>query len=182
MNLFVLDLDLDRNAEYHIDKHILKLQLEAAQMLATTLWVDKLIGFVPRKLDSDELSIIKAEMAAQPEIDERTFVRYKAAHLNHPTTVWVRSSYDNYQWTQVYMNALNEEALYRGYSEHKSCIEANSWPEPKNMPSLGLTPFAQALPNPKPDAVEAYRAYYRSDKAEIATWKVRGQPEWWTCA
>jgi hypothetical protein len=182
MNLFYLDYDLDLNAEYHIDKHVLKMQLEAAQMLASALWVDKLIGFVPRKLDSLELAVIKKEMQAQPTIENRTFIRYKVAHPNHPTTVWVRSSYDNYQWTQVYMNSLNEEAIYRGYKSHKSCIEANSWPEPNTIPSLGVTTFAQAMPDQykRADPVEAYRAYYMGEKSHLANWKYRERPNWYT--
>lgn len=181
MNLFILDYDHDLNAQYHIDKHVSKMQLEAAQMLATTIWVDKLIGFVPRALNKLELATIKNEMISLPPIEERTFLRYKCAHINHPCTIWMRESYDNFEWTQVYVNALNEEAQFRGYKEHASCIETNRMPLPERLPSLGLTPFAQAMPDDykNPDAVEAYRTYYKHDKASIATWKVRGAPDWW---
>lgn len=181
MNLFILDYDLDKNAEYHIDKHVTKMQLEAAQMLATTVWVDKLLGYVPRKLDSEELSVLKAEMAALPPIDERQFLRYKVAHPNHPCTIWMRESYDNFEWACVYVNALNEEAQYRGYKPHASCAEVNKMPLPARLPRIGLTPFAQAMPEDykSPSAVPAYRKYYKSDKSEIASWKVRDIPDWW---
>lgn len=181
MNLFILDNDIDLNAQYHIDKHVQKMQLEAAQMIATTLWVDKLLGFIPRKLDSDELSVIKAAMVAEPAIEDRTFVRYKAAHINHPCTIWMRQSLDNFEWAQIYVNALNEEAQFRGYKAHASCVEVNKWPEPKVLKSIGLTPFAQAMPEDykQTDAVEAYRYYYMMDKSEIASWKNRDKPEWW---
>ena len=180
MNIFILSTDIDKCAEYHVDKHVTKMILEAAQMLATTVWVDKLIGYVPRKLDSAELAIIRAEMVMLPSIGERTFLRYKAAHLNHPCSIWARTSYDNYQWLQVYANALNEEAQYRGYKPHASCAEVNSMPEPFRLKSIGLTPFAQAMPDEykSDDAVTAYRTYYKNDKADIATWKRRQQPEW----
>lgn len=147
MNLFVLDLDPDKNAEYHIDRHVGKMQLEAAQMLSTTVWVDKLLGYVPRKLTSEELSIVKNEMLKQPSIEERTFLRYLVAHPNHPCTCWMRESYDNFEWTQVYVNALNEEAQYRGYKPHASCVEVNRMPLPTRLPRKGLTPFAQAMPD-----------------------------------
>jgi hypothetical protein len=181
MNLFILDYDLDKNAEYHIDKHVSKMQLEAAQMLATTIWIDKLLGYVPRKLDSEELGVIKAEMATLPDIDERQFLRYKAAHINHPCTIWMRESYDNFEWTQVYVNALNEEAQYRGYKPHASCVEVNRMPLPTRLPRKGLTKFAQAMPDDykSVDAVEAYRLYYMMDKADIASWKRRDKPSWW---
>tara|TARA_R110000737_G_C14249644_1_gene426385 strand:+ start:360 stop:569 length:210 start_codon:yes stop_codon:yes gene_type:complete len=40
------------------------------------------------------------------------------------------------------------------------------------MPEIGLTPFAQAMPDEykREDVVEAYRAYYMGDKAAIAEW------------
>lgn len=181
MNLFILDYELDKNAEYHIDKHVTKMQLEAAQMLATTVWIDKLLGYVPRKLDSEELGVIKAEMAVLPPIDERQFLRYKAAHINHPCTIWMRESYDNFEWSQIYVNALNEEAQYRGYKPHASCVEVNRMPAPTRLLNKGLTPFAQAMPDDykQKDPVEAYRLYYQMDKSEIASWKVRGAPDWW---
>ena len=51
MNLFYLDEDLDKCAEYHVDKHIVKMPLEAAQILSTALWVDQHLGFIPRALE-----------------------------------------------------------------------------------------------------------------------------------
>ena len=35
MNIFILDSNLERNAEYHCDQHVNKMILEAAQMLCT---------------------------------------------------------------------------------------------------------------------------------------------------
>lgn len=37
MNLFYLDKDFDTNARYHLDSHITKIQIEAAQILCTAL-------------------------------------------------------------------------------------------------------------------------------------------------
>lgn len=181
MNLFILDEDLDKCAQAHIDKHVTKMQLEAAQMLATTVWIDHFFGYVPRALNGDELSHLRAEMAALPDIEERTFLRYKAAHVNHPCTTWMRESYENFEWAQVYTNALDQEAQYRGYKPHASCIEVNRMPEPIRLKSIGLTPFAQAMPDDykQASAVEAYRLYYMMDKARIANWKRRGPPDWW---
>ena len=52
---------------------------------------------------------------------------------------------------------------------------------PHGMPEIGLTPFAQAMPQEykRSCAVEAYRAYYMGDKAEIAEWNWgRPTPDW----
>jgi hypothetical protein len=181
MNLFFLDHDLDKCAEYHIDKHVGKMQLEAAQLMSTTLWVDKLFGFVPRKLDADQLSELRLAMSSEPVIEERKFLRYLATHPNHPCAVWVRSSLDNFIWTHCYVNALNSESVWRGNKPHASCVEVNKMPEPLSLPSLGLTAFALAMPDEykTADAVISYRTYYKNDKANIASWKRREQPEWW---
>jgi hypothetical protein len=154
--------------------------LEAAQLLSTAVWVDKLFGYVPRKLDSGELAVARSAMAELPSIEERTFLRYKIAHPNHPCAVWVRESFENFEWTQVYTNALNEEAQFRGYKPHASCVEVNRMPTPTRLPSIGLTAFVQAMPDQykRENAVEAYRLYYSNDKSEIASWKNRDKPYW----
>ena len=58
MNLFYLDKNLDKCAEYHVDKHIVKMPLEVAQLLCTAIWVDRHLGFVPRALDKAESKIL----------------------------------------------------------------------------------------------------------------------------
>ena len=49
------------------------------------------------------------------------------------------------------------------------------------FPRIGLTPFAQAMPeNLKgTDAIEAYRRYYYTEKTGLASWKYRKKPSWW---
>ena len=63
MNLFNLDEDVDKSAEYRVDKHIVKMPLEAAQLLCTAIWVDHVLGFVPRALDKEESKILNEETA-----------------------------------------------------------------------------------------------------------------------
>ena len=58
MNLFYLDEDLDKCAEYHVDKHVNKMILEAAQILCTVIWVDTLLGYVPRALEKEEAAVL----------------------------------------------------------------------------------------------------------------------------
>lgn len=181
MNLFYLDEDLDKCAEYHIDKHVGKMQLEAAQLLTTTLWVDKYLGYIPRKLNSEELQVIKSHKKLEPSIEERTFTRYLPTHENHPSAIWVRSSLEHFYWTVCYVNALNSETQWRGNKSHASCAEVNKMPEPINLPDIGWTAPTLAMPDKykSEDAVESYRNYYIHDKAEIASWKKRNKPYWW---
>lgn len=181
MNLFILDDDLDRNAEYHVDDHVGKMQLEAAQLMATALWIDREFGYVPHRLSSDQLLHLRAVTKAEPPIEQRTFLRYLPTHPNHPCAVWVRTSLDNWIWTHCYVNALNSESIWRGNKPHASCAEVNKLPLPKNIPCDGLTSHALAMPEEykRENAVDAYRAYYNGEKTHLARWKRRGIPSWW---
>ena len=72
MNVFYLDKDPVLAASYHCDKHCVKMIVESAQLLSTA----------HRLLDEDD---------AHSNL-------YKVAHKNHPSTIWVRSSLENYTW------------------------------------------------------------------------------------
>ena len=97
MNLFKLDDDLDKCAEYHIDKHVGKMQLECAQMMCTNHWIDYLLGYVPRKLTPEEHLKLKVFMKEQrPLTMGNRIFPYLACHHNHPSTVWMRESVANY--------------------------------------------------------------------------------------
>lgn len=152
MNIFILDYDLKLSAKYHCDQHVNKMILEAAQMICT---VQSLCGV--------------------------NNVPYKPTHPNHPCTKWVRESIDNYIYLLDYAHYLNEEAKvrYNRKSNHKSydVLMSMDFP-PGGLPSVGLTPFARAMPEEFkkiPDVVEAYRAYYKTKT--FATWKL-AKPAW----
>ena len=177
MNIFVLDNDLDKCAEYHVDKHVVKMPLEAAQMLCTTHWIEKYLGYIPRKLTKEELKTLRERKKNEP----RDFP-YLPTMENHPCTIWCRTSLDNYEWLFCYALALNDEYRYRYNKSHKSVHSVIlSLPELYSIPRLGLTPFALAMPEQLQgqDAVAAYRRFYHKDKATFATWKYREKPPWW---
>ena len=184
MNLFYLDEDLDKCAEYHVDKHIVKMPLEAAQILTTTIWVDTHLGFIPRALNKSErdyINVIKKEITHLPQ-EERPLSPYLPMMYNHPCTIWARSSLDNHEWTHCYANALGEEYRYRYGKEHKSVIVINNLPEPTKLPRLGFTEFGLAMPDVLKDyenPIQSYRDYYHLDKATFASWKGREKPPWW---
>ena len=185
MNLFYLDEDLDKCAEYHVDKHIVKMPLEAAQLMCTTVWVDHVLGFVPRALNKEESKILyehKAKLKDLP-LEERPLCQYLPMMYNHPCTIWTRSSLDNFEWVHCYANALNDEYHYRYGKQHKSVVEViNKLPELKNTPRLGQTAFGMAMPDELKDAedvIGSYRLYYHTDKATFAKWSHRDKPYWW---
>lgn len=153
MNIFVLDTNPQRAAQYHNDKHVVKMILETAQILST----------INHKHGVD--------------------APYKATHHNHPCVLWAEQSTANYQWLVTLGFALCEEYTHRYNKIHKSvsALVATAFP-PDSIPEGELTPFAQAMPDDckNSDAVIAYRNYYIKYKQALASWKNRPAPEWLT--
>lgn len=187
MNLFKLDDDLDKCAEYHIDKHVGKMQLECAQMMCTNHWIDYLLGYVPRKLTPEEHLKLKVFMKMQrPLTMGNRIFPYLACHHNHPSTVWMRESVANYEWAFCYAHALSIEQAYRTGGSHKSFEVIRNLPELIHMKDVGETPFKLAMTDNMPRGlvdpdhpVWSYRNFYMLDKASISSWKGREKPPWW---
>ena len=181
MNLFFLDHDLDKCAEYHVDKHIVKMVLEAAQIICTNLWIDQYIGAAPRLLVKEENAVI-TQYRRDLKAGMPRYLPYTPTMQNHPSTVWARTSIENFYWTHCYANALADEYTYRYGKVHKSIEVINSLPDPQNIPNQGLTPFALAMPDilkNEQDPIQSYRDYYHLDKATFAVWSHRERPPWW---
>jgi hypothetical protein len=108
---------------------------------------------------------------------------YKRTHYNHPSAVWTRSSLSNYKWLLSHAYGLAAEYTKRYDKEHK-CVEVLNWCRDNDpgIPDLGLTPFAQAMPDQykNSDPVVAYRIYYIKEKYKIAKWKHNNAPAWYT--
>lgn len=160
MNLFYVHEDPFKAARMLCDKHIVKMPLEKGQMLSTA----------HRHLDGDEWA--------------DSVGLYKVAHLNHPTTMWVRSSADHYQFAVQYFEALLLEKLrrYPDNPPHKSgeLLEFLQY-LPDNIPYEGFVPPPQCMPDEykHKNTVTAYRNYYRGAKAHIARWKQPAtKPTW----
>jgi hypothetical protein len=173
LNIFILDNDITKSAQYHVDKHVVKMPLEAAQLLSTCIWVDEALGCAPYALNKDEREALREFVVETPGI-------YKPTHVNHPCAIWARMSLQNYQYLYEYTLALGDEYTYRYGKEHKSVSIARGLYPPLKAPNAGLTPFAQAMPEEYKalDAVEAYRTYYLREKSHIFSWKNREVPPW----
>lgn len=153
MNIFFLDTDPIKAAQYQNDKHVVKMVLETAQLLSSVHY------FCP--------SVYNPE--------------YKLTHKNHPCAKWARASVSNYVWLCRHGLALCGEYTHRYGKVHKSqriiddcfryipSIEADDFTEPP-----------QAMPDEykRKSFVEAYRAYYIAEKLSFSTWKNRDMPEW----
>lgn len=154
MNIFVLDSDPKLNARYHADKHCVKMILEQTQLLTT---VHHMSG-----TNSD-------------------LIPYRKTHHNHPCSKWSRKSLSNYLWLLNATKELCKEYRYR-YNKHHKCEQILKWCENNlpNIPDIGLTPFAQAMPDEYKniDVVKAYRTYYLKAKSHLFSWKKRETPHW----
>ena len=177
MNIFILDTDIEKCAQYHCDKHLIKMILESAQLLCTAHWIDKYVGYVPRKITGEEWEIVRAEKV-KPDRD----FPYLPTMYNHPCSIWVRESIENYEWLWQLSDELNiEYGIRYGGKSHKSFHDVIAKVQDINLPSKGLTPFALAMPDElkSDDAIASYRDFYHKDKATFASWTKRGQPSWW---
>jgi hypothetical protein len=156
MNIFVLDEDPQVAALYHGDKHVVKMILETAQLLSTA----------HHCYNSSIAPLV-----------------YKKTHVNHPSTIWVRTNSTNYTWAYALLQSLLKEYTYRYgkiHSTSKLLEKLSHLPEGIPITSK-LTPFALAMPNQYKipgNAVESYRQYYIHEKKSVWSWKNREKPSW----
>lgn len=142
MNIFYLDRDPYKAAEKHYNKHVVKMVLEAAQLLCTAHHVSG-DGNVP----------------------------YKKTHINHPSAVWVRFSKANYLWCYNYMLALGAEYTKRYGKSHltiEKCKEVLS-NVPCNITNTEFNDPPQCMPDEfkMADAIQGYQKYYEIGKAHL---------------
>ena len=154
MNIFFLDWDIDKCAKDHCDKHVVKMILEAAQLLCSVHY-----------------------MTDQPT-DQ---VPYKLSHKNHTCSIWTRTSLSNYLYLCELGLALCKEYTNRYGKRHKS-QEVIEWclvNKPK-INDIGFTEPPKAMPEEYKvvDVVESYRNYYRGAKMGFAVWKNGNKPLW----
>lgn len=161
MNIFFLDYDPTKCAEYMVDSHVSKMILETAQLLSTAHHVHK---------------------------SPTAKYMYKPTHVHHPSAVWTARSVINYQWLVNHFHGLAGEFSHRfGGRHHKSYDELVDvlCEPPEAMPNVGLT-----LPKPAMDdeyilyngvdwnaVVLSYRNYYKYGKRPLHRWTRRPKPE-----
>ena len=152
MNIFYVDKDPVVAAQMMCDKHVVKMILESAQMLSTA----------HRVLDGDEYA------------DKNGL--YKKAHVNHPSSEWVRCSYQQYKWLYDHMVALMEEYTYR-YGKHHATerLKVPLSEYPKAISVGDFTEPPQCMPEvcKGEDTVLAYQNYYIIEKSGFARWTKR---------
>ena len=150
MNIFYLDSDIKKCAEYHCDKHVVKMILEYAQLLSSAC---RLNG-----LD----------------------VGYKITHQNHPCAIWTRSSISNFVYLTDLVYYLNQEYKHRySGKDHKSYLVVMNELGFPELPELEFTEPPKCVPDAYKhlSTIDAYREYYKNEKRYFCTWKTQA-PEW----
>ena len=148
MNIFYLDKCPKKAAQLQYNKHVVKMILESAQMLCTAHHVlDNRI----RLLDD---------------------IPYKIAHVNHPSTKWVRENSLHYDWLYEHMIAFGDENTKRYGKTHLSITKG--WDTlchlPPNIPQEPFKQPPQCMPDEYKDecSVKAYWNYYIGEKHTVA--------------
>jgi hypothetical protein len=175
MNIFYLDPNPRTCAQMHNDKHTVKMILEYAQLLSTT----------HRVLDGTQSSRLSKTGRKQTTFvlpDGREPILYSATHINHPSTIWVRQSDDNYIWLYNLWRQLMIEYTYR-YGKNHACekLIESLCIVPQNIHNGKFTQPTPAMPDEVKiagDSIKSYRNYYIKNKGHLATWKNRNIPEW----
>jgi Pyrimidine dimer DNA glycosylase len=152
MNIFVVDRNPLIAAQSLCDRHVIKMILESAQMLNVAHRVLDGTGF------------------------------FKMTHVNHPCTIWARTTPANYRWLYDHFKGLLYEYAYRyngthSYAQYEDLL---SRPPVAMRNDMTLTPFYQAMPAQykHADPVIAYRSYYCHEKLGFTKYTHRAPPHW----
>lgn len=184
MNIFKLDDNPEIAAQMHCDKHVVKMIVEAAQMLSTAHRM--LDGFHTKRLSKSGKRMIRYYEHPNSELEN---VLYKAVHHNHPSAIWTRETFCNYTWHYHLWLNLCKEYTYRYGKTHSTwnLLHSVLSHHPKNISmrtqselprAMGTQP--QLRDNKQISTVKAYRHFYTTKKDRFQmTWTKRGEPHWW---
>ena len=176
MNIFYVDTDPNTAAQCLVDKHVVKMILESAQLLSTA----------HRVLDGE---IIEGKSSTGRKKtywvlpDARESVMYAATHINHPSAVWCRQSVENYLWLVEHFFALMNEYMHRYKRVHKCNGEISFMLQspPFNLKEYDATPMPSCMAEEyiiSKEPLKNYRNYYKIGKLKLHTWTNRQPPEW----
>ena len=177
MNIFYVDSDPEVAARNMVDRHVVKMILETAQLLSTA----------HRVIDGEEYvgqsqSGRKAKRwRLSGNVDA---IMYAATHINHPSAVWVRENSANYDWLYDHLLALGREYTHRYGRTHLTIDKLKDIlkDSPQNikqsnvmtkMPSCMDKQYIVSL-----DPITNYRNYYNYGKTDLLRWSNRPPPQW----
>ncbi len=105
MNIFVVDSCPIKSAQMLPDKHVVKMSLEACQMISIIY------------------SSWYLNWGTIPKADGTAYATKRGVFKNHPCTIWAATNYENLAWLIVHGQALCDEYFYR-YGKVHACATA----------------------------------------------------------
>ena len=187
MNIFALSRNPAEAAQQMIDKHVVKMPTETCQMLHTNILY---MQYVKEHGKEPQLKDLKAfHLATESKL-------MKPAMLNHPSTIWARQTYANWNWLYEHGLALCDEYTYRYEKKHGTlqrileCIPYFDVVFEHTFPKKRLQPVSIAMfdkyriPNDMEVhnwdyVIRSYRHYYLEGKWRFASWRKNRRPEWY---
>lgn len=162
MNIFALSDNPEDAAEMLCDKHLSKMVVESAQMMASAL---RFHGATDKDMP--------LTLHGKP---------YKGGYPNHPCTRWTQENRSNFAWLARHAIALAGQFTSRYGHSHACLLPINHMYSmcEDYLPDGDRTPFAQAMPEEykMSNAILAYRQYYHTKT--FAKWGgSRHAPNWW---
>ena len=150
MNIFYLDSDPVKAAQVQYNKHVVKMILESAQMLCTA-------------------HHHYTELLSQDD----SYIPYKKAHYNHPSTIWCRENSEQYLWLYNHMIALGNEYTKRYNKIHLTITKCADILQatPAGIPLGTFEEPPQCMPEQYKVAgcsITAYWNYYEQEKHTVA--------------
>lgn len=157
MNIFYIDPNPIVAAQQLVDKHVVKMIVESAQMLCTAHWETG--GSAP----------------------------YRKAYSNHPSTLWVRQSIQHYNWLVNHGLGICDEYTYRYGKKHKTQTTLEWLRDNKpNISDNGFVDPPLCMPDiyKIDNAINSYRNFYVKDKVGVKglDWKKdpNKKPQWFS--
>ena len=161
MNRFLINYSPELCARDMCDKHVVKMPLEEAQMLCTTVRLHA------------------------PEYAEEAGL-YRAVHQKHPCTIWAGQTRANYLYSLDMFREMCREYTHRYGKVHASwrlydaLVDAAQY-----VPDGNITPHPECfsehtdLKSGRPWPIQSYRKFYMTKQKRFKmVWTKRDMPEW----
>ena len=187
MNIFYLDYEPVAAARAHLDKHVVKMILEYAQLLSTAHRLIDGTEVIEKRYVNGSLPARWRKAKRWQLDDERDSILYSATHVNHPSAVWVRQHAVNYTYLYKLFCATCDEYTHRYGKVHVTDTKLRGILKqaPKNIFIdhetriwHGPTPAMPDECKVPGDHIASYRKYYIDKKADMAKWTNREPPDW----
>lgn len=186
MNIFYIDKNPKTIAYQLVDKHIVKMPVESAQMLSTckrlhdakqttfsfngkqkTFWL----------FEDEKIVIDKVTNTLSVENNKC----YAVTHFNHPSTIWSRANKSNYVWHIQLLKCMLDEykSRYGRIHEVEKYVQFLEQ-VPSSIPDGVFydPPLAMPTQYMVDDHVQSYRNFYVGEKWKFAKWKHGKIPPW----